>query len=284
MWVKTSDHNAAQDSPNALETSPGQVHPPSYRDKNTWAPQIHEPNESFHTKHASSIVGLLLFFLLKVLCSQTQESHRYDVSTQAMCSVSALNDCTQLRITHAGLLASGAHRTYAYENMCENIVLNLNTIWNFGKRWLMMSPGPMPTLMMSAPARISSSTISPVTTLPAYKTQTDFKILRWLLKRQCKKKKMFICWCLQVTDHDSVRREHLPHVFHKVDKVFGVAIGYIHTNVLNLRYSSHNGPQSLKIPITRPRADGYTLEKERKKVCQCVSINNLENQRLDYKI
>lgn len=31
--------------------------------------------------------------------------------------------------------------------------------------WL---PGPMPTLMMSAPARISSSTISPVTTFPAW--------------------------------------------------------------------------------------------------------------------
>lgn len=28
-------------------------------------------------------------------------------------------------------------------------------------------PGPIPTLMMSAPARISSSTISPVTTFPA---------------------------------------------------------------------------------------------------------------------
>lgn len=74
------------------------------------------------------MVGLLIFFLLKELCPQTQESHRYDVSTQAMCSISALNDSTQLRITHAGLLASGAHRTYTYENMCENSVMNLNTI------------------------------------------------------------------------------------------------------------------------------------------------------------
>lgn len=33
-------------------------------------------------------------------------------------------------------------------------------------------PGPMPTLMMSAPERMSSSTISPVTTLPACKTDS----------------------------------------------------------------------------------------------------------------
>jgi len=29
-------------------------------------------------------------------------------------------------------------------------------------------PGPMPTLMMSAPAKTSASTMSPVTTFPAY--------------------------------------------------------------------------------------------------------------------
>lgn len=42
----------------------------------------------------------------------------------------------------------------------------------FQLRWCQVmrlwSPGPMPTLMMSAPARISSSTISPVTTFPAW--------------------------------------------------------------------------------------------------------------------
>lgn len=36
-----------------------------------------------------------------------------------------------------------------------------------GQVMRLWSPGPMPTLMMSAPARISSSTISPVTTFPA---------------------------------------------------------------------------------------------------------------------
>lgn len=50
-------------------------------------------------------------------------------------------------------------------------------------RVVQTDPGPIPTLMMSAPDRISSSTISPVTTLPAYRTTTtveqsepDFKI------------------------------------------------------------------------------------------------------------
>jgi len=66
-------------------------------------------------------------FLLKEICTQTQETHRYDVSTQAVCSVSALNDCTQLRITHAGLLTSGAHRTYTHEDICENGVMWIGT-------------------------------------------------------------------------------------------------------------------------------------------------------------
>ena len=36
-----------------------------------------------------------------------------------------------------------------------------------GPQWTSL-PGPIPTLMMSAPERISSSTISPVTTFPAW--------------------------------------------------------------------------------------------------------------------
>lgn len=35
-------------------------------------------------------------------------------------------------------------------------------------------PGPMPTLMMSAPERMSSSTISPVTTLPACEARKHY--------------------------------------------------------------------------------------------------------------
>ena len=39
-------------------------------------------------------------------------------------------------------------------------------------------PGPIPTLMISAPLRISSSTISPVTTLPALweKESNEYRI------------------------------------------------------------------------------------------------------------
>ena len=56
-------------------------------------------------------------------------------------------------------------------------------------------PGPMPTLMMSAPLSISSSTISPVTTLPAY---THHCMSPWLKQ------------CHLHTYHDSVGWEIFP--------------------------------------------------------------------------
>lgn len=173
----------AQDSPNALETSPGQVHPPSYRKTKTES-HIYMIKDYFYTKHASSMVGLLLFIsterslLLNTRVSQIWCVHSGRVQRQRTQWPHSAEDNPR-RSSYEWCTQNLHTRKY----LCKWCNVNWNTIWHFVNNWLMMSPGPMPTLMMSAPARISSSTISPVTTLPAYKTQMDFKILRWLLMR-----------------------------------------------------------------------------------------------------
>lgn len=183
MWVKTSDQNAAQDSPNALETSPGQVHPPSYRERKN--KQTDEPHE-YMIKDSftqSMKVGLLLFisiertFLSNTRVSQIWCVHPGRVQRQRTQWLHSAED--NPRRSSCEWCTQNLH-TWKY--VWKRCNVNLNSIWNFGNRWLMMSPGPMPTLMMSAPARISSSTISPVTTLPAYNTN-GFQNIKMIAKK-----------------------------------------------------------------------------------------------------
>ena len=88
-------------------------------------------------------------------------THRYYMSSKTMSSICTLNDCTQLRITYTSLLSSSTHRALSWEGI--------------RKEWSKHNlPGPIPTLIMSAPLKISSSTISPVTTLPALKIMVAY--------------------------------------------------------------------------------------------------------------
>lgn len=101
------------------------------------------------------------------------QSHRHNVSSKAMCCVCTLQHCTQLGVSHSRLFARGTNGPYNQEQHLfsqHTVYLVPSTTHSLpGPLYNTQSiPGPMPTLMMSAPLSISSSTISPVTTLPAY--------------------------------------------------------------------------------------------------------------------
>ena len=120
--------------------------------------------------------------------SQDTLSYRHNVSPKAMCCICTLQHCTQLGVSNSCLFACGTDRPCRqeqYHDVTSSIMHSLPspfhntqstrsppqcTIYPVPSTTHNL-PGPMPTLMMSAPLSISSSTISPVTTLPAYTHQ-----------------------------------------------------------------------------------------------------------------
>lgn len=106
------------------------------------------------------------------------------MTSQAMGCISTFDHSTELGVTHPCLLASGTHgacgeRRTINHTFCyvKKFKANVRTFPLLSKSVSeCFVPGPMPTLMMSAPARISSSTISPVTTFPAFKKNNVFVI------------------------------------------------------------------------------------------------------------
>ena len=86
-------------------------------------------------------------------------------------------------------------------------------------------PGPIPILMMSAPANKSSSTISPVTTLPAFKSNSTISF--FLINKNLKFHEFY---------HYCVVRKLISNSLDKLHKVFRVSIGNIKTYVGESRY------------------------------------------------
>ena len=122
-------------------------------------------------------------------------------------------------------------------------------------------PGPMPTLMMSAPERMSSSTISPVTTLPACKTR-QHQPPRY--KSPSTSYNFWPRWSNRAPYHDGVSGELSSDRLDKLHKVLGVAVGHVQTDVLEGGDGFQDGTQLLQIGNAAAWAGGYVLRREKK--------------------
>lgn len=101
------------------------------------------------------------------------------MAAQPVRGVGALQDGRELRVPHSGLLSVGSEGkgteigirkgdAEGSEGRLKNHIGRLKRQKTDNPHLVVQTdPGPMPILMMSAPASTSSSTISPVTTLPA---------------------------------------------------------------------------------------------------------------------
>lgn len=157
-----------------------------------------------------------------------------------MCCVCTLQHCTQLGVPHSRLFARGTDRPYSQEEH----LFSQHTVYLVPSTTHSL-PGPMPTLMMSAPLSISSSTISPVTTLPAY-------------THHCMSPKVKQSHIQ--TYHDGVGWEIFPCLTYKRHKVLRVSIGYIKADILDVRNRVDNLPQLFQIFFTATRAHCYILK------------------------
>lgn len=104
-------------------------------------------------------------------------------------------------------------------------------------RVVQTEPGPIPTLIISAPDSISSSTISPVTTFPACFNITFSR-----------------CITEQVIKyHDNVLRESLTNASNVLNELFRVSVGHVQANVTNFRDGVQNLSKLFKITFSGTR-------------------------------